>query len=119
MKPMDAFKAAAGVAEKVTGDNPKLLQGLMKLVQNMPGGAAGLVKQFQDKGMGSVASSPTGAGSTLSLSADQILKGFGADKIDALAKSSGLDPKVVPDKLVTLLPKVLETLNPAKPVGVA
>ena len=114
MNPMDTLKAgAAGLAEKITGENPKLLQEAIKLVQNMPGGVGGLMKQFQDKGLGSLASSLTGNGIKTAILPDQIVKGFGADKINELAKASGLDPKVVPEKLVTLLPKVIGTLTPA------
>lgn len=110
MNPMDTLDTTAGgLAEKVTGEEPKLLQEVMKLVQNMPGGFDGLMKQFQDKGLGS----PAGNGIKTPLTPDQILDAFGADKINALAASAGLDPKVVPEKLVTLLPKVVEKLTPA------
>lgn len=114
MNRMDTPKTAAtGLAAEVTGEDPKLLQEVMKLVQNMPDGVAGLMKQFQDKGLGSLASSLTGKGIKAPILPDEILKGFGADKINSLAASTGLDPKVVPEKLVALLPKVIETLTPA------
>jgi uncharacterized protein YidB (DUF937 family) len=44
---------------------------------------------------------------------EQMVLGFGSEKINALAASSGLDPKVVPEKLVAILPKVVEQLAPA------
>jgi uncharacterized protein YidB (DUF937 family) len=114
MSALDSLKAgAAGLAEKITGENPKLLQELMKLVQNMPGGVSGLMKQFQDKGLGSVASSLTGNGAAMSISPSQILQGFGSEKINSLAASAGLDPKIVPEKVASLLPKVMEKLAPA------
>ena len=47
------------------------------------------------------------------------MKGFGTDNIAALAKASGLDPKVVPVKLATMLPEFVATMTPAtKPTGV-
>ena len=114
MNPMDTLKTgAAGPAAKITGEDPKLRQEVVKLVQNMPDGVTGLMKQFQDRGLGSLVSSLTGNGIKTAISPDQILKGFGADKINALAASSGLDPKVVPGKLVTMLPEVIENLAPA------
>jgi uncharacterized protein YidB (DUF937 family) len=120
MKPIETLKAGvAGIAEKVTGVDPKLLQAATKLVQDMPDGVSGLMKQFQDKGLGTVVSSLTGKGPKVEISPEQIVQGFGSDKISALATSSGLDPKVVPQKLVAILPKLLETLAPAaKPAGV-
>jgi uncharacterized protein YidB (DUF937 family) len=120
MNPLDTLKAgAAGIAEKVTGENPKLLQEVIKLVQNMPGGVSGLLKQFQDKGLGQIVSSLTGKGPKQVISPQQIVQGFGSDKISALASSTGLDPKLVPEKLATILPKVVEQLTPiAKMAGV-
>jgi uncharacterized protein YidB (DUF937 family) len=119
MNPLDTLKAgAAGIAEKITGENPKLLQEVIKFVQNTPGGVSGLMKQFQDKGLGQLAASLTGKGPKMAITPDQMLKGFGSDKINALATSSGLDPKIVPEKLAAILPKVLEQLTPiAKMAG--
>ena len=121
MNPLDTLKTgAAGIAEKITGENPKLLQEVIKLVQNMPDGVSGLMKQFKDKGLGDIASSLTGKGPKQTISPEQILQGFGSEKINALASSAGLDPKVVPEKLATILPKVVEQLTPiAKTVGVS
>ena len=120
MNPMDTLKAGvAGLTEKITGENPKLLQEVIKFVQNMPGGVSGLMKQFQDRGLGQVVSGLTGTGPRVAIAPDQILKGFGADNITALATSSGLDPKIVPEKIASLLPNVVEHFNPiAKAVGV-
>jgi uncharacterized protein YidB (DUF937 family) len=113
MDPLDTIKAGvAGIAEKITGENPRLLQEFTKLVQNMPGGVSGLVKQFQDKGLGEVASSLTGKIPLKAISPEQIVQGFGNETINTLATAAGLDPKVVPEKLATMLPKVVEKLTP-------
>lgn len=112
MKPLDTLKAgAATIAEKFTGENPKLLQEVIKLVQNMPDGLTGLLKQFQDKGLGQFAKGPE---SKQTFTPEQILQGFGSEKIAALAASTGLDPKVVPEKLATIFPQIVEKLTPAK-----
>ncbi len=118
MNPLETLKAgAAGIAEKVTGENPKLLQEVIKFVQNLPGGFSGLMKQFQDRGLGQVVASLTGKGPKVALTPDQMLKGFGSDKINALATSAGLDPKVVPEKLASILPKVAEQFAPLAKVA--
>src|SRR5688572_4593961 len=108
--------APAGLADKISTENPKLLQETVKLVQSMPGGFQGLVKQFQDKGLGSVASSWTTKGITQSITKDQIIQGFGSDRIQTLATASGLDAKLVPEQLVAILPKVVKQLAPAEKV---
>ena len=118
MGTLDNVKAgAAGIAEKTTGENPKLLQEVIKLVQDMPGGVSGLMKQFQDKGLGQVVASLTGKGPTQAITPEQMLQGFGSEKINALASATGLDPKVVPAQLATILPKVVEKLAPVEKIA--
>jgi uncharacterized protein YidB (DUF937 family) len=103
----------AGIADTIAGENPKLFQEVLKLVQDMPGGVSGLVKQFQDKGLGNIATSLTGKGATQTISPEQIVQGLGTEKVNALATASGLDVKVVREKLVAILPKVVQQLAQA------
>jgi uncharacterized protein YidB (DUF937 family) len=111
---------AVGVAEKVSVERPKLLPELTKLVQNMPDGVTGLLSLFEAKGLGAVVSSLTGKGPTLTILPEQILQVFGSEKINALATSTGLDPKVVPEQVATILPGVVKQLAPTlKTAGVA
>ena len=114
---LENIKAAtAGIADTVVSDSTKLFPAVLKLVQNMPGGVSGLLKQFQDKGLGNVATALTAKGETQTISPEQIVQGLGTEKIDALATASGLDVKVVRKELVTILPKVLAQLAPAEKV---
>lgn len=119
MNPMDTLKAgAATLAEKVTGENPKLFSEVIKLVQGMPGGFSGLTKQFQDRGLGSIVSSLTGRAPRQDITPEQMELGFGKETIDSLAASTGMDPKIVPEKLAGLLPKIFDQFAPklaAKP----
>lgn len=105
--------ATAGIADTMTDENTKLFPEVMKLVQNMPGGVSGLVKLFQDKGLGNVATSLTATSGTPKISPEQIVQGLGSERIDALATASGLDTKIVRTKLVEILPKVIQQLAPA------
>jgi uncharacterized protein YidB (DUF937 family) len=108
MNAFDTLKAgAAGLAEKVTGEDPKLLQEATKLVHAMPGGIPGLVKQFKDNGLGEIVASWMGKGPKLSITPQQILQGFGSERIHSLASTTGLDSKVVQEKLATILPKIV------------
>lgn len=113
MNPIDTLKAgAAGVAEKVTGENPKLFAEVIKLVQGMPGGFSGFTKQLQDKGLGPIVSSLTGKTPRQAITPEQMVQGFGKEKIDALAASTGMDPKIVPEKLAGILPKIFDQFVP-------
>ena len=105
--------AATGVADTIISDNTKLIPEVLKMVQNMPGGVTGLVKQFQDRGLANVASSLTAKSGIRTISPEQLVQGLGMEKIEALATASGLDVKVVRKELVNVLPKVLEQLAPA------
>ena len=105
--------ATAESADTIISDNTKLIPAVLKMVENMPGGVTGLVKQFQDRGLANVASSLTAKSGIRTISPEQLVQGLGMEKIEALATASGLDVKVVRKELVNVLPKVLEQLAPA------
>lgn len=106
--------ATAGSAETVISDNTKLIPAVLKMVQGMPGGVDGLVKQFQDRGLANVATSLTSKSAVRTISPEQLVQGLGMQKIEELATASGLDVKVVRKELVNVLPNVLEQLAPAE-----
>ena len=106
--------ATAESADTIISDNTKLIPAVLKMVENMPGGVTGLVKQFQDRGLANVASSLTAKSGIRTISPEQLVQGLGMEKIEALATASGLDVKVVRKELVNVLPNVLEQLAPAE-----
>ena len=108
--------ASTGIADTIVSDNTKLFPEVLKMVQNMPDGAAGLLKQFRDRGLANVATSLTAKSGTQMITPEQLVQGLGAEKIDALATASGLDTKIVRKELVTVLPSVLKQLAPAEKV---
>ena len=113
MNPLETLKSGtAELAEKFTGENPKLFSEVIKFVESFPGGISGLFKQFQDKGLGDVVSSLTSKGPAVPITPAQIVQGFGSDKINAFAAASGLDSKIVPEKIAAFFPKVVEKLTP-------
>lgn len=105
--------ATVGSAEAIVSDNTKLIPAVLKMVQGMPGGVQGLVKQFQDRGLANVATSLTAKTAVRTISPEQLVQGLGMQKIEELATASGLDVKVVRKELVNVLPNVLEQLTPA------
>ena len=111
MNPLDTMKAgAAGLTEKLTGENPKLLVEVTKLVQNMPDGFNGLMKQFQDRGLGNLVTSLK-ANTPVAITPDDMAKGFGSDNITMLAKNTGMDATAVQTQLATLMPKLVHQLG--------
>jgi uncharacterized protein YidB (DUF937 family) len=109
--------AKAGVADTAVADNTKLVAEVLKMVQGMPGGVSGLVKQFQDRGLANIASRLIAKGGMKTISPEQIVHGLGMEKIESLATASGVDVKVVRKELVTILPTVLDLLAPAGTVA--
>ena len=98
----------------VVSDSEKLLPEVLKLVRAMRGGVPGLLKQFQDKGLGHVATALTSRDGTRMISPQQIVQGLGTLQIEELATASRLDVRVVRKELVVILPQVLEQLAPAR-----
>ena len=107
--------ATTGTADSIVSDHTKLVPEVTKMVQNMPGGVSGLVKQFQERGLANVAWSLTTKNRVRTILPEQLVHGLGMEKIERLATASGLDVKVVRKELVHILPYVLEQLAPAEP----
>jgi uncharacterized protein YidB (DUF937 family) len=106
--------AREGVVDTVVSDNAKLVPEVVRMVQGMPGGVSGLIKQFQDRGLANVASRLIAKGGMKTISPEQIVHGLGMEKIEALATASGVDVKIVRKELVNILPSVLDQLAPAE-----
>ncbi|HEX6316050.1 MAG TPA: YidB family protein [Gemmatimonadaceae bacterium] len=104
--------ATTGTADTLVSDSTKLAPEVLKMVQNMPGGVEGLVRQFKDRGLANVGSSLIARGGVKTITPAQLVQGLGMEKIETLATASGLDVKVVRKELVTVLPTVLEQLVP-------
>jgi uncharacterized protein YidB (DUF937 family) len=113
--------ATPGIAPTIVSDSEKLFPEVLKLVRATRGGVAGLLKQFQDKGLGHVAAALTSRDGTRMITPQQIVQGLGTVQIEELSTASRLHVKVVRKELVMVLPQVLEQLAPARTVvqGVA
>lgn len=102
------------VSPAIVSDGEKLLPEVLQLVRTMRGGVSGLLKQFQDKGLGHVAAALISRDGTRMISPQQIVHGLGTLQVEALATASRLDVKVVRKALVVILPQALEQLAPAR-----
>ncbi len=99
------------LAQGGTG-NP-LLEGVLSMVNDPAhGGLEGLVRSFQERGLGGIVDSWVSTGRNLPISVDQIQQGLGADKLSSLASSLGMSQGEVSSKLAELLPNVVDKLTP-------
>ena len=93
------------------GSNP-LVGMVMQMISNQPGGLAGLVQSFQQKGLGDIVSSWVSNGQNLTISAEQIHHVLGGDQVKQLAASTGVAPDQVGSQLASLLPMIVDKLTP-------
>ena len=83
-----------------------------RLVQNFPGGVSGLVKRFEQAGLGGVAQSWIGAGANQTVSPHQLEQAVGSAPIDQVAKEVGTSHDQAAGHIASLLPLVLDHLTP-------
>ena len=76
------------------------------------GGLGGLLKQFQQAGLGEVVDSWINSGPNKTVAPGQIADALGPDVIDALSQRTGLPRDQVVAILSQLLPKAVDQLTP-------
>lgn len=108
---LDGMEGKA-LASMLGGNSSPLLSGLLQMISNQPGGLAGFLQGFHDKGLGSLVSSWTGTGQNLPISAEQITNVLGSDQLKQLATSAGLTPAAAGSSLSQLLPMLVDHLTP-------
>ena len=111
---MENITAVTPGMKPIVSDSEKLLPEVLQLVKTMRGGVPGLLRQFEERGLGHVATALTSRDGTRMISPQQIVQGLGITHVEALATASRLDVRVVRKELVVILPQVLEQLAPAK-----
>lgn len=102
--------------------DPERAQGVLKLVMdliNNPeiGGVSGLVKTFQEKGLGDIISSWISTGQNLPISSEQIQHVLGNETIQKLIGNSGLPTENISSDLSALLPVIIDKLTPNGEIG--
>ena len=95
------------------GSGNQLLDSVVRMVNDPAhGGLEGLVRSFQDRGLGSLVDSWVSTGKNLPISPDQITQGLGSDQLSSLASKLGMSQGDVSSKLAQLLPDVVDKLTP-------
>ena len=104
----DIVTGLAGQAMSSGGNSNPLLTSVLGMLQNHEGGVGGLVKAFQEKGLGDVAASWVGKGDNLPISGEQLQSVLGSDMVSGLAAKFGISH----DQIAQLLPQVVDKLTP-------
>ena len=86
--------------------------GIDQMIQRH-GGIQGLVNQFQQKGLGSIAQSWVGTGPNQPVSADQLLHVLGSNNVAQLAGKLNVSQEELLNKLSELLPDHVDKMTPS------
>ncbi|MBN1356490.1 DUF937 domain-containing protein [bacterium] len=106
---LDMVKGAKGGA----GGENQLMNIVIQLISDPKiGGLQGLLKSFQDNGLGQQAASWVSSGANLGISADQIKKVLGMGKLGQIASQLGVSENEAAEGLVDVLPNVIDKLTP-------
>jgi uncharacterized protein YidB (DUF937 family) len=76
------------------------------------GGIQGLVKQFEQQGLGDTVRSWVGTGTNQPISPDQVHQAVGADTMKDLAAKFGLSSDELAKKLSSVLPQAVDHMTP-------
>lgn len=107
----ESLKAVAAQAVELVQNNPQIVSGIQKIVEEN-GGVSGILQKFKDKGFAEAASSWVGTGENVNIGASDVMKVLGNDSIQELAKKVGLDSEATAGLIGNLLPVVIDKLSP-------
>ncbi|HSU53219.1 MAG TPA: YidB family protein [Candidatus Dormibacteraeota bacterium] len=88
-----------------------LLGALSALIANS-GGLSGLIKKFQQNGLGEHVQSWIGHGENKPLTAQHVNQVFGADQIQQVAQQTGTQPAQASGLIAGILPQIVNKLTP-------
>ena len=89
------------------------MQGLLDLLDDpQSGGIGGLAQLFQKQGLGDAASSWIGTGPNRSISAADLERALGRERVGALGQRAGLSQTTAASALASLLPELVNQLTP-------
>ena len=94
------------------GNSGSPVGAILGMLNDHPGGLAGLASQFQQGGLGNLMSSWLGNGQNMPVSADQLSSVFSSGQLSNLASQLGTDQSGALSHLTQLLPGVIDKLSP-------
>jgi uncharacterized protein YidB (DUF937 family) len=108
----DLLGKLTGGGSAPSGNLAALAPVVMEMLQNHPGGLDGLVKSFENQGLGNLISSWIGTGQKLPVSTDQLQNVLGSDTIRNLAAKAGIPADQAGSALSQLLPQLVDQATP-------
>jgi uncharacterized protein YidB (DUF937 family) len=108
-------QVGAALSAGQTQENKSGMMDVISHLINNPetGGLQGLLKSFQDKGLGDIAASWISTGQNQPITAAQIQQVIGSERLASIAGKFGLSPDTVVAGLTEMLPHVIDHLSPS------
>jgi uncharacterized protein YidB (DUF937 family) len=110
----EILKSAIGETNssgETESQSQNLLNGALGILESM-GGVDGLVKKFQQSGLGDLAASWVGTGENKGILPDQLASILGKDQIAAVAQQAGIPESQGASVLSQILPSIVDKLTP-------
>jgi uncharacterized protein YidB (DUF937 family) len=110
----EIVKSAIGTDDssgQVENKTQNLLSGSLGMLEKL-GGIDGLIKKFQQSGMGDIAESWVGTGENKSINPDQLTNVLGKDQVDAVAQQADIPKSQGASVLSQILPAMVDKLTP-------
>jgi uncharacterized protein YidB (DUF937 family) len=104
-------KQVAKAAQTIADGTPELAQGFLEMLQQR-GGLDGLIRRFQEQGLGDVIASWVSAGPNKPITPEQIAQVLDSEQLRELARQAGVAVSRVPEVLATLVPALVDRLTP-------
>jgi len=116
---MSLFDAAKGMmgsdtvknlVAKECGDHPMIGHAVDLVSSQETGGVQGLVEKFRAQGLGHIVDSWIGPGGNHPITADEIQRVLGQDRVNAIASRFGMSTEDASAKLAQVLPTVVSKM---------
>ena len=106
-------QVVGALAGSESGGSSALLQTVLQLVNNpQTGGLEGLIRSFQQGGLGDIVNSWVANGRNLPVSSEQIESVLGSSALQDLAAQLGVSPQQASGSLADVLPQLIDQMTP-------
>lgn len=106
-------QVAGALAGSECSSSGNLLQAVLQLVNNpQTGGLEGMIRSFQQGGLGDIVNSWVANGENLPVSGEQIGSVLGGSTLQDLAAQLGVSPQQASGRLADVLPQLIDRMTP-------
>jgi len=106
-----AGEALSSALSGAGGGQSGMMGAALQMLNNHPGGIAGLAQAFEQNGLGGVAQSWIGNGENSPVSAQQLESVLGSDMLRSFAEKAGISPDLASGQLAQMLPGLVDKLT--------